>query len=110
MKTIIDFLVNKVFLKGYLSDLIKRLNGYKLFLGLALTALQVAHVITGGDIAILQTIIDAIASANIMALLSPDEIGIVASSLLALWGALHKGVKKAKKLPQVPELVVKDSN
>jgi hypothetical protein len=95
------------FVKSYLSDLIKRLDGYKFFLGLTLTLLQIGEKLYGKDLPILNTIIEALnGHGGFEAILQPNDIGILATSLLAVYGLIMKGVKRYKGVPQVPSLIL----
>lgn len=95
------------FVKDYLGDLLKRLDGYKFFLGLTLSLLQLGAKIYGKDIPFLATIMETMSgTAGVESILQPDDIGLLASSLLAVYGLLMKGVKLYKGIPQVPSLIL----
>ena len=98
-------IIDKFFL-SYLKDLIKRLDGYKTLLGIVFLGLQVAKIIVPNPEA--KGIIDVILSAfgdTFNQVASPDEIGVFAASLIAIWGTVHKIYKWFKGVPQVPTIV-----
>jgi hypothetical protein len=102
---IIDFIVNKILLKNYLSKLIDRLDGYKSFLSIGLTILLGASYNAGGNNEILNIIITQLMNGNIHALLKPEEIAIITTSIMSVYSLIMKVVKAMKGQPQVPELV-----
>lgn len=107
MKWLKDLILDK-FLKSYLGDLIKRLDGYKFFLGLTLSILQIANQMAGGKVPFLETVVEVInGTGTVEAVLQPDDIGILATSLWAIYGLIMKAVKLYKGVPQVPMLIIK---
>jgi hypothetical protein len=102
---LIDFIVNKILLKNYLSKLIDRLDGYKWFLSTSLTILLGASYNAGGNNDILNVIITQLMNGNVEALLNPEEIAIITTSIMSVYSLIMKVVKKFKGQPQVPEMV-----
>jgi len=93
--------------KSYLLQLVKRLDGYKTFLGIGLTLLQIASHLLDKNVPILATIIGVLQEGDVTTIVPEGDIGILATSLLALWGLIMKVYKASKGLPQVPELTKK---
>lgn len=97
----------KVFLVDYLSSFLKRMDGYTAFLNVVLTILQVVAVMvtspeTLSTLAVLIKAFSDVASG----VMGPEDITIVATSLMAIYGAIMRGVKKVRGVPQVPYLIV----
>jgi len=91
----------------YLSDFLKRLDGYKTLLGFVLTVVQVlAEMLTSpesmGVFAVLIKVLSNVAQGQ----LDASDVTIVATSLLTLWGVIKKVYKNRKGIPQVPTIVI----
>ncbi len=96
-------LVIEKFLKSYLTDFVKRLEGYKTLTGGLLTVFQIAVQLVTNDSAsgVLQILIDSF-SGVATASASGEQVSIFSSSLLAIYGAGMKIYKAYKNEPQVP--------
>ena len=95
------------FLKGYVVDYLKRQKGFVMFGGIIYTLIQVAAAMAVDPqaVSVIGTILNAFKD-TFTGVLQPNEITIVATSLVALYGAFAKALKAAKGLPQVPTIVV----
>lgn len=107
LKSVANLLFSKVLLVPYLKELVKRLDGYKTFLGILLLILHVISKsgIAGGYGAILQTVISVLVDGQIPMVLDQGDIDVLVSNVLILWGLFDKAKKAFKGVPQVPVLV-----
>ena len=91
----------------YLTGFVKRLDGYKTFLGILLSGLYVAaEMISSPEINGVLAVFIKVLSGVTTGTLDPADIGLLASSLLTIWGIASKIIKKKNGVPQVPTIVI----
>lgn len=107
VKTKIKSYLLENIVSGYLTSFLKRLDGYKSFLGIILTIFYVAaQMITDPNVSgILAVFIKAFSGVT-EGHLDAADISVLASSFLAIWGIIQKLIKKHRGIPQVPTIVI----
>ena len=102
-------LVIDKFVKSYLKGFFDRIKGYTFFSSLLLTVVQVSAVIFANNESVLNVLNIIISAFGDVAtgLAQPNEITMVATSIMAIIGLIAKAIKAYQGKPQVPTIVVK---
>lgn len=99
--------VFEIFIKGYLSNFLKRQKGYVLLISTILGLLQVAvQIVTSPEALHIMTMIISVFGDVAPIKLTPEEVVGASTAIMGLWALINKIIKKAKGLPQVPTMII----